>query len=103
MKPSKWRDFAEFNGLWGTILQADFLGAQIFKLLSPYLKAHLKVHPTTCVSRALLNLVLETKKKGKKKERNEGPPGTLPAETLGKCRVTAKPCQEALGLEGRSG
>jgi len=50
-----------------------------------------------------LNLVLETKKKGKKKERNEGPPGTLPAETLGKCRVTAKPCQEALGLEGRSG
>ena len=43
------------------------------------------------------------KKKGKKKERNASPPGTLPAETLGKCRVTAKPCQEALGLEGGSG
>lgn len=43
-----------------------------------------------------MNLVLETKK-GEKKERNAVPPGTSPAETLGKCRVTAKPFQESLG------
>lgn len=58
-------------GFGGTILQADFLGAQIFKLLSPYLKAHLKVHPTTCVAGSL-NLVLETKKR-EKERKNEGP------------------------------
>lgn len=67
MKPSKLRDFAEFNRLWGTISTGFFPGTQIFKRLSPYLKAHLKVHPTTCVEQALLNLVLETKKKKKRK------------------------------------
>lgn len=50
------------------------------------MKAHQKVHPTTCLLQALLNLVLETKKKErlkkKEKERHTVSPETFPAEPL---------------------
>lgn len=40
------------------------------------------------------------KNKKKEKSKKAVPPGTLPAETLGKCRVTTRPWQESLGLQG---
>lgn len=101
-KPSKLRDFAEFNRLWGPILQADFQEHKYSNFLAPIWRHIWRCTLQPVCSRLFWILSLK-QKKGKKKERNAGPPGTLPAETLGKCRVTAKPCQEALGLEGGSG
>lgn len=70
-------------------------------LLKLYLKAHLKVHPTTCLSQSLLNHVLETKKGGEKRKKCSAP-WDFPSRDS-KCRVTAKPCRDSSRLEGGSG
>lgn len=102
MKPSKRSDFAEFNGLWGTILQAGFQEHKYSNRSAPVWRHIWRCTLQPECSRLFWILSLK-QKRGKRKERNAVPPGTLPAETLGKRGVTAKPCQESLGLEGGSG